>query len=611
MGLLEKAFKYKDEINKRGSKTLIDRIIGPAETEFEKNEPVFVDLTENKGADNDILFLSRDELREIREEVPAVNESEIALPAGILVPEPEDSITAESIQESADLIAEEILKTEAIDTNADTSASRFILADEGQPVFDDYQILHETGMEILGAKSLTELTDVILFLVMGQMGSSSSSILLPDPDSPDKWVISDSRGIKAAKKDLFFDSQSGIINELQAGKRVIDIDQYSKLSEFSGDYIKFISIDTKIVVPLLYDDEITGILTLGEKISGEDYLREDTNYLETVGRAAAHALRGLAVKKWSYKDINLIDTEINRKRTADTLIKSFFAAQNISELKALADDFLLSNGFTSYAVYIKPEFEDKFIPALTASGDYSGRGKLFLDLSDESRMAKTIAAAGIDGPVTLINDPISAEIVNHDIISIIRALNIYPVKENEKLKGFICEITPNIRQTGAPDVRLIDMVKQPLAASFLNLQRVGVQNHFKAFDLLSMRIDKEIKRSKSLSIPLSLVMLSVKNYKRIFNIQGIDKTNQFFASLELLIGKRVSDDDFFLRYDRNKILIVLPGKDKKFAAALAGSLKSGLAPIWPDDESSPLAVVMVAQFPEDGENLFALLDMIE
>ncbi|HOK01477.1 MAG TPA: hypothetical protein PKX79_02340, partial [Spirochaetota bacterium] len=34
MGLLERALKYKKELNESGKETLIDKIIGPAETEF-------------------------------------------------------------------------------------------------------------------------------------------------------------------------------------------------------------------------------------------------------------------------------------------------------------------------------------------------------------------------------------------------------------------------------------------------------------------------------------------------------------------------------------------------------------------------------------------------
>ncbi len=34
MGLLEKALKYKSEINRQGRETLIDRIQGPAETDL-------------------------------------------------------------------------------------------------------------------------------------------------------------------------------------------------------------------------------------------------------------------------------------------------------------------------------------------------------------------------------------------------------------------------------------------------------------------------------------------------------------------------------------------------------------------------------------------------
>ncbi len=42
MGLLEKALQYKKEINSKGQDTLIDRIQGPAETDFIVDEPEMI-----------------------------------------------------------------------------------------------------------------------------------------------------------------------------------------------------------------------------------------------------------------------------------------------------------------------------------------------------------------------------------------------------------------------------------------------------------------------------------------------------------------------------------------------------------------------------------------
>jgi hypothetical protein len=63
--------------------------------------------------------------------------------------------------------------------------------------------------------------------------------------------------------------------------------------------------------------------------------------------------------------------------------------------------------------------------------------------------------------------------------------------------------------------------------------------------------------------------------------------------------------------DRSKILLVLPGKNKKFAVPLANAVRNEIAQSVTNREMQLMLVYLTAEYPEDGEDLYTLLDSIE
>jgi hypothetical protein len=55
-------------------------------------------------------------------------------------------------------------------------------------------VLYEIGKEILRSETRRDLYDVVLFSIMGQIGASSSSILIGDVNNENRWIVGDSRG---------------------------------------------------------------------------------------------------------------------------------------------------------------------------------------------------------------------------------------------------------------------------------------------------------------------------------------------------------------------------------------------------------------------------------
>ena len=113
------------------------------------------------------------------------------------------------------------------------------------------------------------------------------------------------------------------------------------------------------------------------------------------------------------------------------------------------------------------------------------------------------------------------------------------------------------------------------------------------------RIDDEIRNARDLNIPVTLVLLSIKNYKRFHAFFGHEKARSMFSHFEKFIRTRLSDRDFCVRFDRHKILIVLPGKDKKYAVPLANTVCHEMVHAYSTRDVQLLVTFLTAEYPLD------------
>jgi adenylate cyclase len=75
---------------------------------------------------------------------------------------------------------------------------------------------------------------------------------------------------------------------------------YSSMRESCGQ--RFSDIGASVVIPLIYQDEVTGVLALGNKKSGHFYSREDIHLLETLTNQGAVAIENAKLAEQMKKE---------------------------------------------------------------------------------------------------------------------------------------------------------------------------------------------------------------------------------------------------------------------------------------------------------------------
>ncbi len=125
------------------------------------------------------------------------------------------------------------------------------------------------------------------------------------------------------------------------------------------------------------------------------------------------------------------------------------------------------------------------------------------------------------------------------------------------------------------------------------------------------RMERELENAKNLRIPLTVILFSIKNFKRYYALYGREESRKIIDLLEEIIRSRLSDPDFSVRFDRNKLLIILPGKNKKYAVPLANTIRNEIIQHFKKKEMQLLVTFLTSEYPEDGEDLHTLLDVID
>jgi GGDEF domain-containing protein len=206
-----------------------------------------------------------------------------------------------------------------------------------------------------------------------------------------------------------------------------------------------------------------------------------------------------------------------------------------------------------------------------------------------------------------------AEVFSPVMIKKMSMLRIYPFKIGGITLGFIILFrvlhTAKLSEVDAKIKRLSYVVFEYIE-SIIDLDH-NKNKYIDTIEHIYCRIEKEIMHAKIKNVPLSLALFSIKNYKRYYHLYGYDDVKQLLESFEMIIRNRLSDGDFSIRYDKNKIIMVLPGKNKKYAVPLANSIRNEVLKNFQKNDIQLLITFIIAGFPDDGNNIYSLLDTIE
>lgn len=590
MGLLEKALNFKKEISGNGKKTIMDRITGPAETGLPGEKPAASAAGREEA---DILYLGREDLVSVDDETAGKDAAS----------EPQ---TAAGSGGGARSDAKPKFTIEAEEKSAGPQTKQ---AWDDSGVLLDNLALYELSRDLLKAASTKELFDVILFSVMGQVGASSSSIMMPSKEIPDEWEIEESRGVTINKDEVVFRPHAGILKELITRKEILDMDEFKDDPAFSDDYYNYISIDAKLLVPITFNDDILGVIVLGNKLNNMDYTGEEKGFFNIIAEYSAFSYRAIR-----FKEVNDAGSGPGSHISAVDRIRGRIAAEGgIGRVREIIRDEFTGLGITGFSIFVKDEGSRDFV-FFTAELE----NRLKLDEPDfripsTATLIQDIARS--ESPI-MFNEPQRSksliEIFTDRQLKAMSILDLFTFKLANDLLGFVMiyEMSDSspLDYTHARIMKFMDFIFPYVTIVREMEYRRG--SYMDTIERVFHRVNDEIKNARDLSIPVTLVLISIKNFKRYQALFGNEKVKSMFIHFEKFSRTRLGERDFSVRFDRSKILLVLPGKDKKFAVPLANAICNEMTQSFSTRDVQLLVTFLAAEYPIDGKDAYALVDAV-
>ncbi len=647
MGLLERALQYKQKINDTGKVTLIDRIKGPAETEKSLNVEK-VDISEFDLTEEPLLHLDAELLEEINPPesrdgiIPEDNkiEEEILLfdessfisgdsTSGIYkIPDNVVSYKSEILE--SEFETEKISLEDSIDIgrsyikeipNIDVPESEVVesvriqeVKDFEMPEFNDYGTLFEIQKEFIKADTVADVYSTILFSIMGQLGVSSVSIIAPSEDDIAKWIITDTHGIKISDSDIHWAINEGILQILSTYKGVLDIDDIKNDNNLRDDYYKFTSVDARILTPLVKNDKLSGVILVGEKINSEDFTDTEIEFLQALSDISSSILESLYKYEKTTTELNALRIEKEILSDVEFFQDSILDVTSLGDLEEVIQKNFYSLGLECYTLFVKNQVDGDYYPAYNESGNILGFSDSGFKIKKENRLISFL----MNKKNSIILENFNESNVIIDTFGRNRILKMklfiaYPFIISGQLSGFITIFKIN-SEVDIVDIDIrIQKINRFLFPYLHRMYEIDPELN-KSSDLTSMfyeKIENEMQHARDLNIPMSLVMFSVKNYKRFYERFGRIELEKLYIQIAEVIKSRLSHGDFSARIDRSKFLVVLPGKEKKYSMMLVNTIKNEVIEKYSSSDFKLLITSLNSVFPEDGKDLFTILEVLE
>ncbi|MDY6935870.1 MAG: diguanylate cyclase [Spirochaetota bacterium] len=478
--------------------------------------------------------------------------------------------------------------------------------------YRDYQALYEFQKEIEKMGSRRELFDLILFLVMGQIAISSSSIISIDLNDEKRWTLTCSKGIKPNEENVAFDFTEGIVNELRRG--IVDIEEYKDNVEFRELYYQLTSIDARLLVPIVDNDNLYGTLIVGEKLNTLDYTEGERDFILSVCNSSAIALSRMNVIEDLVSQNAIYKNDIDVIQYIDNFHEKVVNVNSIKELEEIVISEFEKLSIVCFGVFIKDERDEDYVPIIVEREDLLSLNESNFRIKGDNPFIEYVQK--IRHNERLKDFDRLKDIHNlfgESRLKKMSILWIYPFKIGIHLIGFITIFDILDKNRDCEIEKKLSRFSKIIFHYILNIRSYDIHEsmYVDNVEILLKRINQELQKAKDLQIPLTLVLFSIKNFKRYHNVFGYNEAKKMIDSLIEVIKSRLGEDDFSVRLARHKILIVLPGKDKKYAIPFANVIRNEITKGFKKKEMQLLITFLTSEYPEDGDDLYTLLDCID
>jgi GGDEF domain-containing protein len=517
------------------------------------------------------------------------------------------------IPDEADAAIPEPAGTEAADPVAEPAPE--VRAEESaiEPFPDRSPVLWDAAREIVKSTSTNDFFNVVILLAMGHLEASTASVIIPvKGDEQNKWILRESRGTRLSAKTITFRPSDRIMNDILASDRIVDIERYSQDQSCRTEYNLFLSVDARLAVPFRGKERVNSVLVLGNKLSGDEYSPADIAFATDLCSLASTVFDRLVLtQRLSEENASLAKKGVEAAEN-EALEKKFLLFSD-TEAASLIQERLCSYGIDSYAFFTRTEQGEAFYPVFTEGEDLvTLRSSGFIVPATGEFCQYMLRASEWDE----FENPGTSELLKKLFgDQLIVKMNIFiavPFVVRGQLAGFMLVLRAR-RDLLSENAMHAPLFIRMVARHILLCESVYVDNarFVDSISRVFRRLERCIDYAAGLRIPVAAVVFSVRNMKRYCALYGASEGEELIRRFRAIIEARLSSSEFAVRTDRGKLLVLLPGKTKKYAVPFANAVRNELSSLYKERESQIMLTFMTGEFPADGKNIHELLDYLD
>jgi signal transduction histidine kinase len=167
--------------------------------------------------------------------------------------------------------------------------------------YDYGEIIDKIGEAITSLLDLDQILKRMMKTFMEDMFIDTSSVMLLNTAKTEYQVYLADGERKREVENLIFRRDEPLLQIIEKEKKELtkyDVVEDPKYKTVSEDCAKnFETLHASLIIPLIFQNEVTGLLTLGEKKSGKFYNREDIDLLHTIAHEGAVAIENARLQQ--------------------------------------------------------------------------------------------------------------------------------------------------------------------------------------------------------------------------------------------------------------------------------------------------------------------------
>ena len=477
--------------------------------------------------------------------------------------------------------------------------------------FQDDRFLLEIAKEIIKTSSLEGLRETVLFSLMGYLSVEGVAIFLPEEGNAEKWLLSDSKGVRLKSKRITFKSDGEIFIRACTEDILYDIGRFKNTS--SEEYGTFVSIGASVLAAVKNADGVKMLISIGRKMNDEEFSANEKRFICEVRDMVSLAVGGCIESDRIRAENRRLEENAVRLIDIDAYEEKIRKSGSDVEIERCIRDEMTVNGVLSFALFERDSGSHVFKIKFNDESDYlSLRAKKYSIPKDNAFTAYLASLSGggiIENP---INNEMLHRIFDEEMLARMNVLLSVPYVIRGRLTGFLLVLRAELGQINENFVQIKRFAK--VVFSFFQ-NRKSIQLYTDPYnDIISPFIKKmseDYDRAKSMNIPLAIASLTVKNYKRIYSEYGESDAESVISFVSDKITEKLSQTDSAVRFSRDSIMVSFPGKEKKKIANVLNSIRNEISEYYRKHTFVPMITHLSAEYPGDADDINGLLSEVE